>query len=176
MRLHLGDDGEHGPILGHVKPEDWHKLADGQKTGRWIAFPGDQAAVWLRLDARDGLTVATGMFVWSAEPLTVKELRSIPLGRLVDLSAAHGDDALRMVTPPERLRQSSAQALPKATRKHPGRRGVSQDDLREVAEAWAWALEKHPRAPMQAAAKRTNRSVAQTRRLVRRAEHLGLSD
>ena len=72
MRLHLGDDGEPGPILGHVKPEDWDKLADGQKTGRWIAFSGDQATVWLRLDARDGLTVATGMFVWSAEPLTVK--------------------------------------------------------------------------------------------------------
>lgn len=176
MHLQLGDSGEPGPVLAHVTDAIWDQFTEREKRQRWLAFAGSNATVWLRLDIRDGRTVATGMLVGMAEPLSVAELRSIPLGRLVAIAATSGDDALRAAMPPEQLDREPPPALPSTTRKraHPGRRGLSRADLEQVAQAWADARITHPHAPMKQAAARTSRSLAQTRRLVRRAEAAGL--
>lgn len=55
---------------------------------------------------------------------------------------------------------------------HPGRRGHSEEFLRQVAEGYAAAVSEDPQRPYSLLARRLFRSEAQTRRLVKRAlEH-----
>lgn len=208
VRLALGKEGEegqHGPAIAHVTPEMWDRLLDQEKTQRWLAFGGERATVWLRLEIRDGRTVATGLLVGTAEPLSVAELRSIPFGQLLNLAARHADDALRLAMPAQGLddkvaavlaelqarveagveltegdlqRVLAVRPLPKVTGrpKHPGRRGLSPDDLHQAAAAWAEARRTHPSAPMQETARLLYCSLATARRRVRRAQAEGLSD
>lgn len=177
MRLALGDKG-HGPSLRHVAAEDWTTLAERESQSRWLAFGGEGGTVWLRLSIRDGRTVATGMLIGSSAPLSVADLRAIPFGRLLDLAAIFADDALRMAVPADQLDRMALEgvaplALPKVG-KRPGRRGHSRERLDQIAEVWARARKTHPHRPMAETAERLNYSVAQARRLVRRAESEGL--
>jgi len=174
MRLALGDDGEHGPLIDHITPAYWDALAAQEKQSRWLQFRGDGGVVWVRLDVRDGRTVLTGLLVGTEQPLDVATLRNeIPLGRLRELAAAHADDAMRAAIP---FGQLEGVALPQETRKRPGRRGHPPEMLARVAETWSTALRARPRAPMTETARQLGYSVAQARRLVRRAQAEGFID
>jgi hypothetical protein len=172
MKLRLGDDKKPGPVLRHVDDALWNELVTQERRHRWLAFGGEDSTVWLRLGTHDGHTKVTGLLI-GAEELTSSDLRAIPLGRLLDIAAQYGDDALRMLLPPEQLDQAFTTSIKP---KPPGRRGVSSKELDTVARAYTTALGTHPRAPMKQAAALSGRSVAQTRRLVRRAEDEGLLD
>lgn len=176
VRLRLGDGGEPGPEIRAITPDIWDQLAQGEKGERWLAFAGEGAAVWLRLNIREGRTVATGMLVETLEPLSVAQLRSIPFGRLLNLAAQYADNALRFALPADQLDRSPSPALPTAAKKYPGRRGHSVEDLKKVADVCVEARKTHPSAPMKETARLLAYSVAQARRLVRRAQAEGLID
>jgi hypothetical protein len=166
MKLSLGGDGQHGPFLQHITDAAWDQFTEQEKQQRWLAFGGENAAVWVRLDVRDGRTVITGLLALDgADPIDVAALRSIPLGQLRDLAAQFADDAMRAAVPAAQL--EGVQALPK---KSPGRVGHSQEALQRVAVAWSQALRTHSRAPMKETARILGYSLAQTRRLVRRVQ------
>jgi hypothetical protein len=178
-RLHLDDEDDGpGPAVRHVVRDDWNELAEREQGERWLAFAGEDATVWTRLAVRDGRTVATGLLIGMAEPLSTDELRRLPLGRLLAIAARDADNAMRQRLPAEQLDHTFTPGLPPLTRKRgrPGRRGLSEDDLREVADAYRDALKTHPQSPMSHTAKVTSRSLAQTRRLVRKVETLGLTN
>ena len=172
MKLRLGDDKNPGPVLRHVDDSLWSELVTQERRHRWLAFGGEDSTVWLRLGSQEGHTKVTGLLI-GAEELTSSDLRALPLGRLLDIAAQYGDDAMRMLLPPEQLDQ----AFNTGIKPNPsGRRGVSSKELDLVARAYTSALATHPRSPMKQAAALSGRSVAQTRRLVRRAEDAGLFD
>lgn len=165
----IGPDQPSAGILA-ITSDLWDRFVIGEKEQRWVAFGGEQAATWLRLGMQDGRTVVTGMLIWADWPIEVADIRAIPLGHLRDLAARGADDALRMAIPANELDRTYSWPQPTTVRaKSPGRRGHEPEFLDRVLQTYQQAQRTHPSAPMKETARMLNYSVAQARRLVRKA-------
>jgi hypothetical protein len=133
------------------------KPTDSTRSGgRWVDVPVEDAGAQVRIEVREGTSVATGLHIETVDPLTTTLLRTLSAPDL--LAAALSPDAGTDTAPGDPLTY------------RPGSVGHSADDLAEVLAIYADALRTHPRSPMTWTAKILDRSVAQTRRIVRQAE------
>lgn len=197
-KLYLGDDGAMGAVLQRIPDEWWDEK---KSPHRWYGFPGDGIAVWVQIEVQqDGRSVSHALHIESAEPLSTTALREVPVARLVSLAAQYGAEATKSL---QYLNLPSSSSDPDPTKmgtmasepyfdvdeflrpepplRHPGRRGHDRAFYEKVARVWTAALVTHPGSPIARTAKELGvdrnaggYSKAQARRLVRKAEELGL--